>query len=120
MRDVSTAARLIAAPADAATGLRAPLDGNRRVAWSRPFPLAHIKEAGRQRGATINDVVVAALVGALQQRLEGDGALPEEIHMMIPFNLRPPEEPIPAELGNEFALVLLALPLENRAREAPA
>lgn len=111
MRDVSTAARLIAAPADASTGLRAPLDGSRRVAWSRPFPLAHIKEAGRQRGATINDVVVAALVGALQQRLEGDGALPEEIHMMIPFNLRPPEEPIPAELGNEFALVLLALPL---------
>jgi WS/DGAT/MGAT family acyltransferase len=122
MRDVSTAAKLVAAPADAASGLRAPLDGNRRVAWSRPFPLAQIKEAGRRRGATINDVVVAALVGALQQHLEVDGTLPEQIHMMVPFNLRPPEEPIPADLGNQFALVLLALPLgqtepEERLRE---
>ncbi len=111
MRDVSTAARLVAAPADAATGLRAPLTGSRRVAWSRRFPLPSIKSAGRQRGATINDVVVAALVGALQQHLEEDGALPEEIHTLVPFNLRPPEEPIPADLGNEFALILLALPL---------
>ena len=111
MRDVSTAARLVAAPADAATGLRAPLTGIRRVAWSRRFPLAPIKSAARQRGATINDVVVASLVGALQQHLEEDGALPEEIHTLVPFNLRPPEEPIPADLGNEFALILLALPL---------
>jgi WS/DGAT/MGAT family acyltransferase len=111
MRDVSTAASLIAAPADAETGLRAPLTGIRRVAWSRRFPLAPIKSAGRRRGATINDVVVASLVGALQQHLEEDGALPEEIHTLVPFNLRPPEEPIPADLGNEFALILLALPL---------
>ncbi len=111
MRDVSTAARLVAAPADSATGLRAPLTGSRRVAWSRRFPLAPIKSAARQRGATINDVVVASLVGALQQHLEEDGALPEEIHTLVPFNLRPPEEPIPADLGNEFALILLALPL---------
>ncbi len=39
-----------------------------------------------------------------------------------PFNLRPPDEPIPADLGNDFALILLALPLgrvepDERLRE---
>jgi hypothetical protein len=29
---------------------------------------------------------------------------------MVPVNLRPDDEPLPAELGNRFALVLLALP----------
>jgi len=122
LRDASTAVKLLAAPSDAQTGLRAPLSGSRRVAWSKHFPLAAIRAAGRRRGATINDVVVAALVGALQEHLGRDGELPEEIHTMVPFNLRPLDEPIPADLGNAFALILLALPLgrlepEERLRE---
>jgi hypothetical protein len=30
---------------------------------------------------------------------------------MVPFNLRDPDQPIPSSLGNQFALILLALPL---------
>jgi WS/DGAT/MGAT family acyltransferase len=111
LRDVSIAARLIAAPADAQTDLRGPLAGTRRVAWTRRFPLAPIKAAGKQQGATINDVVVTALVGALHEQLGKSGALANEIHTMVPFNLRPPDQPIPSDLGNQFALILLALPL---------
>lgn len=29
---------------------------------------------------------------------------------MVPFNLRPLDEPVPADLGNDFALILLPLP----------
>jgi WS/DGAT/MGAT family acyltransferase len=121
-RDTSTAAKLVGTPADAPTDLRAPLTGTRRVAWSRRFPLAPIKAAGRRKGATINDVLVAALIGSLQQHLGANGERPEEIHTMVPFNLRPPEEPISSDLGNDFALILLALPMggvgpDERLRE---
>lgn len=111
LRDATTAAQLLAGPADAPSGLRAPLDGARRVAWSEPFPLARIKQAAHARGVTINDLLVSALAGAVHELLAADGGSPEEIHAMIPFNLRPLDEPVPAELGNDFALILLGLPV---------
>jgi len=122
LRDASTAAELLAGSADAPSGLRAPLDGIRRVAWAEPFPLDRIKEAAHRRHVTINDLLVSALAGALHQLLRENGGLPEEIHAMIPFNLRPLDRPVPAELGNDFALILLGLPVgdvapEKRVRE---
>ncbi len=115
LRDVSTAARLVASPADAPSDLRAPLSGVRRVAWSEPIPLARIKRAARRRRVTINDLLVTALAGALHEWLGADGRLPEEIHAMVPFNLRPLDEPVPADLGNDFALILLELPVGSVA-----
>ena len=35
----------------------------------------------------------------------------DEVHALVPFNLRPPHEPLPRELGNHFGLILLALPV---------
>jgi len=110
-RDVATVAKLLASPADAASDLRAPLSGARRVAWSEPVPLARIKEAARLRRVTINDLLLTALAGALHELLGPDGGLPDEIHAMVPFNLRPLDEPVPADLGNDFALLLLELPV---------
>ncbi len=110
-RDVSTVAKLLGSPADAASDLRAPLSGTRRVAWSEPIPLARLKEAARLRRVTINDLLVTALAGALHELLGPDGRLPDEIHAMVPFNLRPLDEPVPADLGNDFALILLELPV---------
>lgn len=111
LRDVATTAKLIGAPADARTPLRVPLTGIRRVAWSEPVPLARIKEASRRRQVTINDLLLTALAAALRDNLDGSGELPDEIHTMVPFNLRSPDEPVPAELGNDFALILLELPI---------
>jgi hypothetical protein len=62
---------------------------------------------------TINDLLVTALAGALQARSEAGETLPEEIHAMVPVNLRPPKRPVAADLGNSFALILLALPVEE-------
>jgi WS/DGAT/MGAT family acyltransferase len=109
-RDVSTAAKLLASPADAPTSLRAPLTGTRRVVWSAPFSLAEIKEASHRRQVTINDMLVTALAAALHESLD-EPEHPDEIHAMVPFNLRSLEEPIPDELGNDFALILLELPV---------
>ncbi len=110
-RDVSTVAKLLASPADPPSDLREPLSGVRRVAWSEPIALAEIKEAARLRRVTINDLLVSALSGALHELLGPNGRLPDEIHAMVPFNLRPLDEPVPADLGNDFALILLELPV---------
>jgi len=111
LREASTVAKLLGAPPDAETSLRAPLAGVRRVAWSQPFSLAEIKDAGHRRRVTINDILLTALAAALRETLGAADELPEEIHAMVPFNLRSPDEPVPAELGNDFALILLELPL---------
>ncbi len=105
-QDAGTLAKLLAAPADADTVLTQPLHGTRRVAWSTPFPLERIKDAGRRSEGTINDVLVTAVTGALRECLEQGERLPEDVHVMVPFNLRPLDQPVPRELGNDFALIL--------------
>jgi WS/DGAT/MGAT family acyltransferase len=117
-RDAGTLAKLLASPADASTVLKSPLHGSRRVAWSTPFPLDRVKAAGRRSGATINDVLVAAVTGALRQELGRRHSLSDDVHIMVPFNLRPLDEPLPRELGNDFALILLGLPVGIEDRGA--
>jgi diacylglycerol O-acyltransferase / wax synthase len=116
-RDTGTVAKLLAAPADAQTVLRAPLHGTRRVAWSTPFPLERIRTAAHRADGKINDLLVAAVTGALRTELERHGAVPDDLRIMVPFNLRPLDQPLPRDLGNDFALILLALPvgIEDRA-----
>ena len=111
LRDVSTLTKLVAAPADPPTALRRPLAGSRRVAWSEPVSLDRIKDACHRRRVTVNDMLLTALAAALSECLSADEDLPEEIHAMVPVNLRPLDRPIPAELGNDFALILLELPV---------
>lgn len=110
-RDTATAAKLLASPPDAPTALRRPLSGTRRVAWTRPFPLQRVKDSCHKLRVTVNDMLVTALAATFSAGLEGEDELPEEIHAMVPVNLRPPDRPVPTGLGNDFALVLLELPL---------
>jgi diacylglycerol O-acyltransferase / wax synthase len=116
-RDTGTVAKLLAAPADAQTVLRSPLHGTRRIAWSTPFPLERIRTAAHRGDGKINDLLVTAVTGALRTELERHGAVPDDLRIMVPFNLRPLDQPLPRDLGNDFALILLALPvgIEDRA-----
>ncbi len=81
------------------------------VAWSSPLPLAPVKQAARARGVTLNDVMVAALAGALKAYLGGRGDSVDEVVWMVPVNLKPFSAELPEDLGNHFALVMLDLPL---------
>jgi diacylglycerol O-acyltransferase / wax synthase len=111
MRDVTTTAKLLGASPDAPSELRRPLAGTRKVAWSAPVPLAEVKDAAHRRRVTINDLLVTALAAALHDHLAAGSDPPREIHTMVPFNLRSLDDPVPAELGNDFALILLELPV---------
>ncbi len=82
----------------------------KRAVWARPRPLLDIKRVGRSTGATVNDVLVSAVSGAIARyvvRRDGD---PADLTTMVPVNLRAAGEPLPRELGNRFALVMLPLP----------
>jgi WS/DGAT/MGAT family acyltransferase len=83
----------------------------KRAVWSDTHPLAEVKRIGRSVDATINDVLVAALCGAVNTYLAEHGESPRDLTTMVPVNVRPPGVPLPAHLGNRFALVLLPLPI---------
>ena len=81
------------------------------MAWGEPISLAQVKRVAHAHGATVNDVLMAALSGALRHYLQERGGPVREIQAMVPFNLRPLDQPVPRELGNRFGLVFLPLPV---------
>jgi diacylglycerol O-acyltransferase len=109
--DTRSLAKITRAGPDTPTVLKGPLSIPQRTTWTTPMSLDDVKQIGRPTGATVNDVALAALTGALRDYLADHDSLVEEIRAYMPFNLRPPEEPIPRELGNLFGLVILTLPI---------
>jgi diacylglycerol O-acyltransferase / wax synthase len=107
----ATLARLVAKPADPATTLKGELSRVKHAAWSQPLPLADVKAVGKSVGATVNDVLVAALAGGLRRYLQEEGSPVEDVTAVVPFNLRPLDRPVPRSLGNMFGLVYLPLPV---------
>lgn len=87
----------------------------KRAVWSRPHPIAQIKKIGRASDATVNDVLVAAVAGALASYVRDEGDNPKDLTTMVPVNLRPVDKPLPRELGNKFALAMLPMPLAERS-----
>jgi NRPS condensation-like uncharacterized protein len=83
------------------------------VAWGRPLSLEQVKGIAHAHDATVNDVLLAALSGGLRRYLRDRGAAVQEIQAMVPFNLRPLDQPVPRGLGNKFGLVFLPLPLRS-------
>lgn len=96
-------------PPDNMTVFRGPLGISKKAVWSRPMPLEQVKAVGRVTGGTVNDVLMAALTGALRRYLLERDSLVETIRAFVPVNIRPPDEPI--ELGNKFSLIFLTLPV---------
>jgi WS/DGAT/MGAT family acyltransferase len=116
--DSKALAHVLLTPADAKTALKGELGVARRVAWSDPFPLDQVRDVAHANSATINDVLVAAMTGALRQYLRQRKSLVDEIRAFVPFNLRPLDRPLPASLGNKFGLVFLPLPVGARTAAA--
>jgi WS/DGAT/MGAT family acyltransferase len=108
---VSDAAALAFMSDDAPTPLKGHGSGRKVVSWCEPLPLARVKSAGRALGASVNDVLLACVAGAIGHYLRETGEDPEgkDIRAMVPVNLRPLESAW--ELGNRFGLVPLLVPV---------
>ena len=81
------------------------------VAWAQPLPLDEVKTIGRALGASVNDLLLACVAGALRGYLIEHGERVDDvtIRALVPVNLRPLEKAY--RLGNQFGLVFLDLPI---------
>ena len=83
----------------------------KRVAWADPLPLDEVKTIGKALAASVNDVLLACVAGALRAYLVGKGDPVDGVvvRALVPVNLRPVEKAY--KLGNQFGLVFLDLPI---------
>lgn len=85
--------------------------GQKRMSWDpEGLSLDHVKGIGREVGATVNDVLLTVLTGALHRHLVDHDALVDQVQVMVPVNLRPADEPLPRHLGNRIGLLPVLLP----------
>ena len=110
--------KLLLTRGDAPSALKSELSAAQLVTWSDPASLQEIKDIGHGTNTTVNDVLVAAITGACRRYLLHHHDLVEQIRAMVPFNLRPLDQPLPRELGNRFGLVYLNLPVGIRGPRA--
>ena len=96
---------------DSPTRFKGEPGAAKRVAWADPIPLDEVKAVGKALGASINDVLLSCVAGALASYLrgKGDGTDGVMIRALVPVNLRPMEKAY--KLGNQFGLVFLDLPI---------
>jgi WS/DGAT/MGAT family acyltransferase len=108
-------AALALLPDDSKTRLKGHGSGKKVVAWCEPLPLEPVKAVGKALGASINDVLLCCVAGAIGRYLrdQGDDTTGCDIRAMVPVNLRPLSEAW--QLGNRFGLVPLLVPagIEN-------
>ena len=114
--DAQALTKLLFTPRDAPSVLKGDHGPARSVAWSRPLSLKQTEAIAHAQGATVNDVLLAAVSGALHGYLIARGEEPHEIRTLVPVNLRPLDQPVPRELGNRFGLVFLTLPVDRSSR----
>jgi diacylglycerol O-acyltransferase / wax synthase len=114
----------LAAGTFAWTGIAAPpsplnfdVGPHRRFAWVRAS-LADMKHIKNQLGGTVNDVILAAVAGALGRymRARGEGTVGLELRAMVPVSVRTTDEH--GSLGNRVTTMMAPLPVwcEDPAR----
>jgi len=104
-------AKLATMHEDSPTRFKGQPGVEKRVAWAAPLPLDDVKTVGRALDASINDVLLSCVAGALRDYLieHGDAVDTLTVRALVPVNLRPMEKAY--KLGNQFGLVFLDLPI---------
>ena len=106
-------AKLLAMPVDSPTSLKGKTGTVKRVAWCDPIPLGEVKALGKALGCSVNDILLAAVAGALRAYFQQKGESVEgvEVRAVIPVNLRSAKDE--GTLGNRFGLGTLSLPVHE-------
>jgi WS/DGAT/MGAT family acyltransferase len=89
-----------------------PLTGRRRLAWTT-LPLDEVRNIGRRRGGTINDVALAVLTDAIGRWLTEGGVQIQSryLRLLVPVNVRRPDER--GLLGNRVSMIPVEVPFEG-------
>ncbi len=101
---------LLFMPSDSQTRFKGKPQGAKRVAWGEPLRLPEVKAVSRALGASINDMLLSCVAGAMRRYLvdHGDQTEGVECRALVPINLRQPGE---VELGNRFGIIAVKLPV---------
>jgi len=104
-------AKMAIMPPHPANSFRGNLGVRKCVAWTKPISLGNVKTVGRVVEATLNDVLIATVTGALRRYLKkrNDNVNELDLQVAVPVNIRKPGTEF--ELGNKFSLIWLALPV---------
>jgi len=113
LREAGATLRAAAGLAEELTMRRAPSPLHERRSLSRrlstfEMSLGEITAAGQHLGATVNDVVLAIVSGAMHRWHTSRGADVRELRAIVPVNLRPAGD---MTAGNRLALLALRLPI---------
>jgi diacylglycerol O-acyltransferase len=83
---------------------------HRRFAWVRA-PLSDLKHVKNELGGTVNDVILAAVAGALGRymRARGHATVGLELRAMVPVSVRTEEQK--GALGNRVSTMMAPLPV---------
>ena len=95
-------AKLALMPQDSPTRFKGKPGVGKRVAWADPLSLDEVKAIGKALGASVNDVLLSCVAGALRGYLvdKGDDVEGVMVRALVPVNLRPMEKAY--KLGNQF------------------
>jgi hypothetical protein len=96
----------------APTSITRPTSSRRRLR-TVTVPLTHIQDAARRHAVSVNDVLVAAVAGALFDLLARRGEHPPELVVSVPISMRAAAD---GELGNQVGAVPVAVPEQAAAR----
>jgi WS/DGAT/MGAT family acyltransferase len=91
-----------------ASVLNAELSSLRRLAWAQR-PLEDLRTIRHAYGTTINDVILAAVAGGIRTYLLRRGEEPAALKVMVPVNVRSPED----VLGNHISFAFADLPCDD-------
>src|SRR3954468_19595065 len=86
--------------------LNEPGSPARHLATARR-PLSELRAIRKAHGVTVNDVLLAAVAGALRRHAERAGERPRDLKAMVPVNVRAED---PGELGNRITFMFVELP----------
>lgn len=96
---------------DSTTRFKGTPSGHKQVAWAEPIKLDEVKTVGKALSASVNDVLLSCVAGAMGRYLAAKGDTLDNVMVraLVPVNLRPLEKAY--RLGNQFGLVFLELPI---------
>jgi GNAT superfamily N-acetyltransferase len=108
---VRTGLGLLFATRDPRSRLTGRLGTRKVAAWTNRLDLGLVKRLAVALDSTVNDVLLGVTAGALRRHLTSHGDRAHDLRIFVPVNLRPPDEPVPASLGNRFGIVFVKLPV---------
>lgn len=111
LRFTTESTELTLLPADSPTRFKGTPGPIKRAVWAEPISLEEVKAIGHAIGCSVNDVLLASVTAALRAYLleKGESVDGVEVRAVVPVNMR--SEAPGEQLGNQFGLVFLSLPV---------